>query len=85
MGSINLLRQASLGIEALSIVVIRAIVGSVFILAGAYVGYYALHPINNLALGIAAGLFLTGGLTIDLDDVGKALVKLGETKLTIPK
>lgn len=65
--------------------VIRGIVGSAFALVGAYVGYYAVHPINNIALGIAALLFLIGGCVIDLDDVGKALLQIGQTKITIPK
>lgn len=64
--------------------VIRGIVGSAFILVGAYVGYFATHPINNIALGIAAVFFLLGGLVIDLDDVSKALLRLAETKLTLP-
>lgn len=64
--------------------VIRGIVGAAFVIAGSYTGYYSLHPINNIALAIAAGLFLTGGLIIDLDDVGKALMQLAQTKITLP-
>jgi hypothetical protein len=65
--------------------VIRGIVGIIFVGAGLYAGYYATHPVNNIALGIAALLLVIGGCVIDLDDVGKALVQIGETKLTLPK
>lgn len=71
--------------QTISVMVIRGIVGTGFVLAGVYVGYYATHPINNFALGIAAALFLIGGLIIDLDDVGKALLQIGETKINVPK
>ncbi len=64
--------------------VIRGLVGLAFIGAGGYVGYYALHPQNNIALGIAAGLFVLGGLVSDYDDVGNALVKLASIKITLP-
>lgn len=65
--------------------VVRGIVGIAFVLVGSYAGYYALHPVNNVALAISAALFLVGGLIIDLDDVGNALLKLGETRITLPK
>lgn len=64
---------------------LRAAIGLVFFTAGGYTLYYAVHPINNIALGIAAILFVIGGLVSDYDDVGKALLKIGETKLTLPK
>lgn len=64
---------------------LRGLVGSVFVSAGLYAGYYATHPLNNIALGIAAGLLLIGGLVIDLDDVGNALLKIGESKITLPR
>lgn len=64
--------------------IIRGIVGTAFILVGAYVGYFATHPINNIALGIAAALFIIGGCVIDLDDMSKALYQLAQTKLTLP-
>lgn len=48
-------------------------------------GYFATHPITNIALGMACGLFLIGGLIIDFDDVGKALLQLGQTKIELPK
>ena len=63
----------------------RVLIGIPFLAAGIYVGYYATHPISNIALGIAAGLFVIGGLIIDLDDVGAALMKIGSTKIEIPK
>lgn len=64
--------------------IIRALVGIAFFGAGGYTGYFALHPQNNIALGIAAALFALGGLVSDYDDVGQALVRLASIKLTIP-
>lgn len=63
---------------------VRGLVGLAFVLAGSYVGYFATHPIDNVALTIAAGLFTMGGLIIDLDNVGRALVRIGETKISLP-
>lgn len=63
----------------------RVLIGIPFLGAGIYILYYAVHPVNNLTLGISVALFTMAGLIMDFDDVGKALLKIGETKITIPK
>jgi len=65
--------------------VIRGLVCIAFFSVGSYVGYFALHPINNTALIVAAVLFAVGGLVSDYDDVGQALVKLASVKVELPK
>ena len=63
----------------------RLLIGIPFLGAGIYVGYYGTHPVNNVTLIIAAVLFFAGGLVIDFDDMGRALAKIAETKIEIPK
>lgn len=65
------------------VIVLRAVLGTIFVGAGFYTGYLALHPINNFALGVAGTFLVIGGLIADMDDVGPALTKLGQTKISI--